>query len=126
MTQSISVIALDTVNEICRVAACKPDVRRFRPNVLVRLLQSGAFQEDEWVGSALSFGEGDDAPTVAITTRDIRCAMVNLDPDSARPNTEVMKVVVRANQNNAGAYGTVTRIGHLEVGQSVFLLPASH
>ena len=34
---------------------------------------------------------------------------------------EVMKAVVRANQNNAGIYATVTRIGELAVGQSMFL-----
>jgi uncharacterized protein YcbX len=118
---SVSVIALDTINEICGLAGVNPDVRRFRPNILVRLLRAGPLQEDEWVGGALSFGEGNDAPTVSVTTRDIRCAMLNLDPDSAKPDIEMMKTVVRLNQNNAGVYGTVTRIGRLEVGQQVFL-----
>jgi len=98
-----------------------PDARRFRPNVLVRLLRSGPFQEDEWVGGVLSFGEGDDAPTIAVTMRDLRCAMLNLDPDTAKPAPEVMKAVVRANQNNAGIYGAVTRVGRLAVGQPVIL-----
>ena len=47
--------------------------------------------------------------------------MVNFDPDSARAAPEVLKAVVRANQNHAGIYGTVTRIGRLAVGQAVFL-----
>jgi hypothetical protein len=33
----------------------------------------------------------------------------------------MMKAVVRANQNNAGIYGTVTRIGRLAVGQTIVL-----
>jgi hypothetical protein len=45
--------------------------------------------------------------------------MVNLDPDSARSSPEVLKAVVRANQNKAGIYGTVTRGGPLAVGQSI-------
>ena len=49
--------------------------------------------------------------------------MVNLDPDTATPAPEVMKAVVRANQKNAGVYGTVTRIGRLVVGQAIFLHP---
>ena len=57
--------------------------------------------------------------------RDVRCSMVNLDPDTASPAPEVLKAVVRANQNNAGIYGTVTRIGRLAVGQSVFLHAAT-
>jgi uncharacterized protein len=59
----------------------------------------------------LSFGEGDDAPAVAVTMRDERCSMVNLDPDSARSAPEVMKAVVRVNENTAGIYGAVTRSG---------------
>jgi hypothetical protein len=38
----------------------------------------------------------------AVTKRDVRCAMLNLNPDTARPAPEMMKAVVRANQNNAG------------------------
>jgi uncharacterized protein len=73
------------------------------------------------LGGLLSFGEGDGAAAVAVTMRDLRCSMVNLDPDSAAPAPGVMKAIVRANQNNAGVYGTVTRSGRLEAGQSIFL-----
>ena len=118
---TISVIASDTVREIGRLAGRSLDVRRFRPNVVVRLLRPAPFQEDEWLGGVLSFGEGDDAPAITVTMRDERCSMVNLDPDSASPAPEVMKAVVRANQNNAGIYGAVTRIGRLAVGQTIFL-----
>jgi uncharacterized protein YcbX len=122
---SISVIALDTVREIARLAGLTPDVRRFRPNVVVRSLRSAPFQEDEWLGGVLSFGEGDDAPAITVTMRDVRCSMVNLDPDSASPAPEVLKAVVRANQNNAGIYGAVTRIGRLSVGQTILLRAAT-
>lgn len=122
---SISVIALDTVREIGRLAGRIPDVRRFRPNVVVRLLRPIPFQEDEWLGGVLSFGEGTEAPAITVTMRDARCSMVNLDPDSASPAPEVLKAVVRANQNNAGIYGTVTRRGLLAVGQTIFLGPAT-
>ena len=118
---SISVIASDTVREIGRLAGRSLDVRRFRPNVVVRLRRSVSFQEDEWLGGVLSFGEGDDAPAIAVTMRDVRCSMVNLDPDSASPAPEVMKAVVRANENTAGIYGAVTRIGRLAVGQTILL-----
>ncbi|RPH54740.1 MAG: hypothetical protein EHM89_18160, partial [Acidobacteria bacterium] len=57
---TISVIASETVREIGRLAGRSPEVRRFRPNVVVRLLRPDPFQEDEWVGGVLSFGEGDD------------------------------------------------------------------
>jgi uncharacterized protein YcbX len=129
---SISVIASDTVREIGRLAGQSfdvqsLDVRRFRPNVVVRLLRPVPFQEDEWVGGVLSFGKKDDAaaPAITVTMHDVRCSMVNLDPDTASPAPEVLKAVVRANQNNAGIYGTVIRIGRLAVGQSIFFRAAS-
>jgi uncharacterized protein len=118
---SISVIASDTVREIERLAGRSLDARRFRPNVVVRLLRSVPFHEDEWLGGMLSFGEGDEAPAITVTMRDERCSMVNLDPDSASPAPEVMKAIVRVNQNHAGIYGVVTRTGRLAVGQAISL-----
>lgn len=118
---SISVIALDTIEEISKLAGCDADIRRFRPNVVVRLLQSAPFQEDQWIGGELIFGEGEGAAEVAVTMRDLRCSMVNFDPDSAASTPDVMKVIVRANENHAGVYGTITRLGMVAVEQCVYL-----
>jgi uncharacterized protein YcbX len=122
---SISVITCDTVNEIGRLTGLSPDVRRFRPNILVRQHRPYPFQENAWVGGVLSFGDADDSPTVAVTMRDVRCAIVNFDPDTAGPAPQVLKTIVRANQTTAGIYATVTRVGRLAVGQSIFLNPAT-
>ncbi|MEP7012318.1 MAG: MOSC N-terminal beta barrel domain-containing protein [Acidobacteriota bacterium] len=119
----ISVIAGATVREIGRLAEQQPDVRRFRPNILIDSVRSVAFEEDEWLGGVLSFGEGADAAAVSVTLRDERCAMVNLDPDSARSAPAMLKTIVRARQNKAGVYGTVTQCGRLAVGQPIFFEP---
>jgi uncharacterized protein len=119
---SVSVITSDTVREVCRLAGRSADVRRFRPNIVVRSTRAVPFEEDQWVGGVLTFGDGDDAPAVAVTMRDVRCAMLNIDPDNASLAPEVLKAAVAANKNNAGIYGTVTRIGRLAVGQTVVLL----
>lgn len=116
---AISVIASDTVREIGRLAGQREDARRFRPNIVVRLLRPAPFQEDEWVGGVLTFGAGDEAPSVAVTARDVRCSIVNLDPDSAGAAPEVLRAIVDANQNTAGIYGAVTRLGRVAVGQLV-------
>lgn len=121
---SISVITSDTVREVCRLAGKNADVRRFRPNIVVRSRRAVPFEEDEWLGGVLTFGEAKNAPAVAVTMRDVRCAMVNIDPAGGSLAPEVLKAVVRANQNNAGIYGTVTRIGRLAAGQSIVLHPA--
>jgi uncharacterized protein len=133
---SVSVISLGTVHAVAResgrgVDLC--DLRRFRPNVVIETNSAEPFAEDSWVGRTLMFGEGNrgaaplanptPAPMAAIrvTMRDERCVMVNLDPDTAERDSEVMKTVVRLNENYAGVYGTVVRAGELRVGQVVTL-----
>jgi uncharacterized protein YcbX len=118
---SVSVITTDTVREIERLAGIGPDVRRFRPNIVARLLRPNPFQEDEWLGGVLLFGEPGDGPRISVTMRDARCSMVNFDPDSGRCAPEVLKTIVRTNQNYAGIYGTVIRTGRLATGQTLRL-----
>jgi uncharacterized protein YcbX len=122
---SVSVITSATVGEIGRLAAQPPDVRRFRPNVLIASRRSAPFEEDQWVGGVLSFGATDEAAAIGVTSYDVRCSMVNLDPDSARQSAEVLKAIVRVRDNKAGVYGTVMHRGRLAVGQPVFFEPAA-
>lgn len=122
---SISMITSATVGEIGRLSAQPSDVRRFRPNILIASQRAVPFEEDEWVGGVLRFGEADGAAAIGITTRDERCSMVNLDPGSARSAAEVLKAIVRERDNKAGVYGTVTRRGRLAVGQPILFEPAA-
>jgi uncharacterized protein YcbX len=122
---SISVITSTTVGEVSRLAAQRPDVRRFRPNILVASTQSVPFEEEDWVGGVLSFGESSEAAAIGITNRDERCSMVNFDPETARSAPEVLKTIVRLRDNKAGVYGTVIRRGRLAVGQTIFFQPAT-
>jgi len=118
----ISVISLGTVHSIAResgrgVDLC--DLRRFRPNVVIETDSSEAFEENRWVGRTLIFGEENSGAAARITMKDERCVMVNFDPDTAERDSEVMKTVVRLNENYAGVYGTVVRAGELRAGQVV-------
>jgi uncharacterized protein YcbX len=124
---SISVISLGTVHSVERESGRgegRCDLRRFRPNVVIETESGEPFEEDKWVGRTLMFGDGNGAVPMAaigITMRDERCVMVNLDPDTAERDSEVMKTVVRLNENCAGVYGTVLSAGELRVGQVVTL-----
>jgi hypothetical protein len=118
---SVSVIATDTVREIGRLAGTDSDVRRFRPNVVVRLLRPNSFEEDSWLGGVLSFGKPGEGPCVSITMRDVRCSMVNFDPETGCSAPEMLKSIVRTHQNTAGVYGTVIRTGLLATGQIIRL-----
>jgi uncharacterized protein YcbX len=64
---SISAITSATVGESAQLAGHSPDVRRFRPNILISSEPSIPFEEDKWVGGVLTFGEGDAAAVMAVT-----------------------------------------------------------
>jgi len=117
---AISVISLATIAGIGRETGMEDlDRRRFRANIVLETERSEPFLEDEWVGGTLMFGDGDEPPAVSVTIPDLRCVMVNLDPDTAAKDSRVMKTVVRLNQNNAGVYATVLRTGPIHVGDRV-------
>jgi uncharacterized protein YcbX len=119
---SVSVINLATIAGIGREVGQDLDTRRFRANVVIASELSEPFLEDGWIGGRLVFGGDEDGPMLSVTMRDLRCVMVNLDPDTAKQDPRVMKAVVRLNENNAGAYTTVCRMGQISVGQSVSLI----
>ena len=119
---AVSIISLATIAGIGAEAGMEIDRRRMRANVFVETGDPSPFLEDRWVGGTLVFGDGDSAPAVTITARDVRCVMVNLDPGTAEKDVRVMKAVVRLNANCAGVYGAVTRTGSVHAGQRVSLL----
>jgi hypothetical protein len=119
---AISVITPTTIAGIGREAGCDLDRRRFRANIVVETERGEPFLEDGWVGRMLVLGDGDPGPAVSVTMRDLRCKMVNLDPETGEQDARVMKTVVRLNQNNAGVYATVVRSGTIRVGDRVTLV----
>src|SRR5215212_3529170 len=118
---SVSVISLATIAAIGRLVGQDLDTRRFRANIVVATDWTEPFLEDSWIGGRLVFGSDDAGPVIDVTLPDLRCVMINLDPDTAEQDPRVMKAVVRLNENNAGAYGTVARTGRISVGQRVSL-----
>ena len=119
---SVSVINLATIAAIGVEAGQDLDTRRFRANIVIDADATEPFQEDGWIGGRLVFGNDQEGPILAMTMRDLRCVMINLDPDTAKQDPRVMKAAVCLNNNNAGAYGTVVRTGRITVGQSVTLI----
>lgn len=118
---SISVITSSTVQCIERESGRQIDLRRFRPNIVIESDGTEPFTEDRWVGRTLMFGEGADCPAVKIYMKDERCRMVNLDPETAERDVQVMRTVARLNKNYAGGYGTAVMAGELRFGQVVTL-----
>lgn len=120
---SISVISLGTMAGIGKAAGVDLDRRRFRANIVLETHNPEPFLEDGWVGGTLVFGEHEPMPAVSVSMRDVRCMMINIDPDTGKQDGRPLKTVVALNANNAGVYGTVVRPGTIHVGQPVSLIP---
>ena len=136
----IAVISLATIHGIGREAGVDGvlDRRRFRMNIVLETESDEPFLEDAWIGRTLMFGDSERhgrlarestrkirvprSPAVHVTMPDLRCVMLNIDPDTAVKDARVMKTVARLNQNNAGVYATVVRTGVINVGDRVSLL----
>jgi uncharacterized protein YcbX len=118
----VSVIALATIAGIGSGAGISLDRRRFRANIVLDTRDCAPFLEDGWVGGTLLFGKTKPRPAVRVTECDVRCMMINLDPDTASQDARVLKTVVRLNENNAGVYGIVVQTGTIRVGDPVSLL----
>jgi uncharacterized protein len=119
---AVSVISLTTIAGIGREAGVELDRRRFRANIVLETHDLEPLLEDGWVGGTLVFGNSEPRPAVSVTERDVRCGMLNIDPDTGALDARVMKTVVRINQNTAGVYGTVVQTGRIHVGDPVSLV----
>lgn len=122
---AVSVIARATIAGIGREIGLELDTRRFRANIVLETERADTFHEDEWVGGTLAFGDGDARPAVSVTMRDVRCTMLNIDPDTAELDARIFKTVGRLNRATAGVYATVVRTGTIRVGDDVELIPGA-
>ncbi|MBN9391656.1 MAG: MOSC domain-containing protein [Chloroflexi bacterium] len=120
----VSMISLATLARFEGETEMELDPRRFRPSILVETLTGNPFEEDKWIGNVVQFGNRDDSPQVALESQNIRCTMINLDPDTAQESPRVLKEVAKSRQNRAGIYGAVVRTGPVRAGDTIYLLPA--
>jgi len=88
---AISVISLSTMAGISAQAGVALDRRRFRANIVLETGNGEPFHEDAWVGGTLLFGDRDPRPAVRVTARDVRCVMINLDPDTGMQDPRMMR-----------------------------------
>lgn len=117
----VSVISRQTISGIEKRSERLLDIRRFRPNFFIETISGYPFEEDDWLGRTVYFGEEPAGAAVSLTLRDKRCVMVNFDPDNASPDSNIMRSIIKLNENFAGAYGTVIRTGVVKTGQKIFL-----
>jgi uncharacterized protein YcbX len=116
----VSLISTTTLRTLETESGCTLDVRRFRPNLLIEPIDNTMVNEDAWVGKTIMFGNRPNAPSLRVTLQDVRCVMVNLDPETAESDPRVLKTIARSKNNCAGVYASVLHTGDLSAGDRIY------
>lgn len=98
------------------------DPRRFRANVLIESFEGTPFLEEQWLGSRLIFGTREDSVRLHANRQNVRCMMINLDPDTAKQSPAILREVVESRDQCAGIYGSIVKPGTIKVGDVISLL----
>ena len=115
----ISLFSIQTAQELSSDLGFELDKRRFRANIYADLASADGFAEDKFVGCMLQIGS---KAVIAVIDRDPRCKMITLDPVTGEANPEVMKLVAKAHEGNAGVYGAVVVEGVIRPGDAISVL----
>ena len=127
---ALHVITTATLAELQKLAPSSNfDVRRYRPNVLIDIDETG-FVENAWSGSTLAFG--DEARALADMPT-MRCVMTTLAHGDVPADRSSLQAVARHNRVEitgigmwacAGIYAAITAPGTVRVGDRVDQLPS--
>ncbi|WP_051324506.1 MOSC domain-containing protein [Candidatus Solirubrobacter pratensis] len=115
-TAPVSLISAATVRAISHAAEVAPDVRRFRPNVVVDAGDE-PYEEDAWIGRVLRLGEAE----MRVDQRDKRCVMVDVDPESSQRRPGLLRTIAQRRSTCLGVYGTTVTPGRISIGDPVYL-----
>lgn len=118
-TMPLSLITTQTIASLGAWVEPTLTPERFRPNLLVESIDDEAFPEDGWVGSVLQIG----GMRMRVDQRDVRCVMINIDPDTDEKDADVLRTVARERDSSLGVYGSTVGPGRVAVGDPVLLEP---
>jgi uncharacterized protein YcbX len=115
----VSLISLQTIQQIETELETPLDKRRFRANIYLDLESGNGFEEDKLVGRRLGIGP---SAVVMVLERDPRCKMISLDPETGEHDPQVLRKVAEAHEAFAGVYCAVLVEGILTKGDSIQVL----
>lgn len=115
----VSLFSTQTVAHLGKEFGVTLDKRRFRANIYVDLGSGTAFAEDVFVGEKLRIGS---KVVLFVLERDRRCAMISIDPGTARREPTILKQLHRTHDGFAGLYAAVLVEGTVRPGDEIDLL----
>jgi len=96
------------------------DVRRFRPNFLIEPAGgAGGYVEEAWIGGRVAIGA---EAVVDVLRPCTRCVMITHAQDELPTDRDILRTVLRENEQHAGVRADVVTPGRVSVGDAVTLL----
>jgi len=95
------------------------DARRFRPNLLVDLIDKQPFSEESFLGKTIRIGS---KVTIKFNSLCDRCMIINIDPMSGGKDSSLLKTVAKNRKNKFGVYGSVVQTGEIAVGDEIHVV----
>ncbi len=118
---TISLISDKTLLSIGENIGMPLNPRRFRPNVYIEMTHPDFSSEDEWLGKGLRFGTRDTVAKIRLLKENVRCVMINIDPETQEKSPVILKAVTNNRKSKAGVYGSTEQTGEIRVGDSIYL-----
>ena len=103
--------------ELEKIIGVETDMRRFRPNFVIRYDEQRPFEEFDWIGKTVHIGD----TKLEVYKKCHRCSMVNVDPDHNTVNPTFLKHIAKHLDACFGVYARVVRTGTITVDDPVYL-----
>ncbi|MDU0200881.1 MOSC domain-containing protein [Paenibacillus sp. MAH-36] len=114
---SILIITDSSLRRLESIWGKKLDKRRFRANIILSLNENN-FDETDWIGKQLSFGD----VKLKVESSCERCSIITLDPDTLERDVTLLKKVNEQMNLCFGLYASVIKPGQICTGQKVYLI----
>ncbi|PPA70731.1 MOSC domain-containing protein [Jeotgalibacillus proteolyticus] len=92
------------------------DGRRFRPNLVIDLINKEPFCEETWIDKSILIG---DTVELKISQACQRCMIINVNPDNASITPALLKTIAKERNMQFGMYASVVKTGKIKVGDEI-------
>ncbi len=115
----VSLISMQSINQLNEECEMELDHRRFRPNIYADLDGLPGYAEVSWVGRRIAIGS---KVVLHILEGDPRCKFITLDPETGECTPAILRPVAQKHANTAGVYAAVLVEGIVRAGDVIHLL----